>query len=169
MLLGALTSGLVVGALAGVLSIVPESVRLVAGALLLVVILVAEVLGRPLRLPQNGRAVPQDIIPEARVQGALQFGFEMGTGVRTFMPTALPHALVVAVLAAGGLIPGVLAGLGFGIGRAVMTLLRSGSGAPNLWDAALRIHVRTVGRLTAVGFTVVVAALLGRLVVTMLG
>ncbi|HEX8630149.1 MAG TPA: hypothetical protein VF755_18480 [Catenuloplanes sp.] len=153
LLLGALTSGLVLGAIAGVLSIVPDQVRLALGVLALSVILVAELLGRPLRLPQNGRAVPQDIIPEARTQGALQFGFEMGTGVRTFMPTSLPHATVIAVVVAGGLLPGLLAGLGFGLGRAAMTLLRSGSGSPNAWDGALRINVGRVGQLTAACFT----------------
>ncbi|MEU8023684.1 hypothetical protein AB0B88_15865 [Micromonospora haikouensis] len=142
------------------LSVLPDGVRLVVGVLALAVILVAELIGRPLRLPQNGRAVPQDIIPEARVQGALQFGFEMGTGVRTFMPTSLPHALVVALLAIGGILPGLLAGLGFGIGRATMTLLRSGSRRPELWDGALRVHLRMVGRLTAAAFTVTVTALL---------
>jgi hypothetical protein len=136
-----------------VLSIVPFYIRLPMGGLALVVILFAELIGRPLSLPQNRRAVPQDIIPEGRVQGALQFGFEMGTGVRTFMPTGLPHALVVAVLAAAGLIPGLLAGLGFGLGRAWMTLSRSYSGAPRDWDSQLRSSLRRVGQLTAVCFT----------------
>ena len=156
-MLGALTSGLVLGAISGVLSIVPYYIRLPVGGLALVVILVAELIGRPLKLPQNGRAVPQSIIPEARVQGALQFGFEMGTGVRTFMPTGLPHALVVAVLVVGGLIPGLLAGVGFGLGRSWMTLSRSYSGSPETWDSQLRMRLRWVGQLTAVCFTVLVA------------
>lgn len=142
------------------LSVVPEIARLVAGTLALLVILAAELIGRPLRLPQNGRAVPQDIIAQARVQGALQFGFEMGTGVRTFMPTSLPHALVVAVLAIGGLLPGIAAGLGFGLGRAAMALTRSGSRVPELWDRALRLRLRLVGQLTAVAFTAAVTALI---------
>jgi hypothetical protein len=136
-----------------VLSIVPYYIRLPVGGVALVVILGAELIGRPLKLPQNGRAVPQTIIPEAKVQGALQFGFEMGTGVRTFMPTSLPHALVVAVLAVGGLVPGLLAGLGFGLGRSWMTLLRSYSGSPEIWDSQLRMSLRRVGQLTAVCFT----------------
>lgn len=161
-MLGALASGLLTGILAGVLSVVPAGVRLVTGGCALLVILAAELAGRPLRLPQNGRAVPQDIIPEARVQGALQFGFEMGTGVRTFMPTSLPHALVVAVLAIGGLLPGLAAGLGFGVGRAVMTLTRSGSAAPEEWDRTLRLRLRLIGQLTAVAFTAAVTALVLR-------
>ncbi len=146
------------------LSIVPSYIRLPIGGLALVVILVAELIGRPLTLPQNGRAVPQTIIPEARVQGALQFGFEMGTGVRTFMPTGLPHALVVAVLVAGGLVPSLLAGLGFGLGRSWMTLSRSYSGSPRGWDSQLRMSLRIVGQLTAVCFTVLVAVVFLRLV-----
>jgi hypothetical protein len=155
---GALMSGTIVGAMAGVLSIVPRSGRLGAGLLVLSVILVAELLGRPLRLPQSHRAVPQVVIPEARAQGALQFGFEMGTGVRTFMPTGLPHALVIGVLVSGEVLPGLLAGVGFATGRAAMTLLRSASGAPSVWDAALRTNLRRIGQLTATSFTVLAAA-----------
>lgn len=127
------------------------------GGVALAVILVAELMGRPLKLPQNGRAVPQTIIPEARVQGALQFGFEMGTGVRTFMPTGLPHALVVAVLMVGGILPGLLAGVGFGLGRSWMTLSRSYSGSPETWDSQLLMSLRRVGQLTAVSFTALAA------------
>ncbi|MFD0521973.1 hypothetical protein [Paractinoplanes durhamensis] len=141
------------------LSIVPSYIRLPLGGLALIVILVAELIGRPLKLPQNGRAVPQSIIPEARMQGALQFGFEMGTGVRTFMPTGLPHALVVAVLMVGGIVPGLLAGLGFGLGRSWMTLSRSYSGSPSTWDEQLLTHLRRVGQITAVSFTVLAAVL----------
>jgi hypothetical protein len=160
LLLGGLTSGLVVGALAGVLSVVPQPARLVVGAGALAVILIAELAGRPLRLPQNGRAVPPKVIADAHVRGALQFGFEMGTGVRTFMPTALPHALVVAVLAAGGPLVGLVVGLGFGAGRAAMTLLRSASRTPAAWDGTLARRARSVGRLAAVAFTLLLIALI---------
>lgn len=141
------------GALAGLLSVIPAAGRLAVGGLLLVVVLGAELAGRPLSLPQNRRAVPQTVIPEARVQGALQFGFEMGTGVRTFMPTALPHALVLAVLVSGSLGVGLLAGLGFGTGRAAMPLVRAWSGAPRSWDDTLLASIGRIGQLTAVSFT----------------
>lgn len=158
---------MLVGAFAGVLSIVPGPPRLVVGGGVLAVILVAELLGRPLPLPQNHRAVPQTVIGDAQGRGALQFGFEMGTGLRTYLPTGLPHALVVAVLVAGGPLAGVLAGLGFGAGRAAMTLLRTGSGAPHAWDAALRRSLPRVGPLSALCFalaagTLLAAALAGR-------
>ncbi|WBB70081.1 hypothetical protein [Micromonospora sp. WMMD812] len=126
---------------------------------MMAVLLGFEVAGRPLSLPQNRRAVPQTIIPQADVSGPLQFGFEMGTGVRTFMPTALPHALVAAVVLVGGVGPGLAAGLGFGIGRALMPLVRSSHENPADWDDRLLDVLRLVGQLVAVGFLALVVAL----------
>lgn len=128
--------------------------------LCLVVILAYEVAGRPLRLPQNARAVPQSIITGPWALAPLQFGFEMGSGVRTFMPTALPHALVLLLLGVGGLVPGLLAGLGFGVGRVLMPLVRSASASPRIWDDRMDALGRWVGRGSALGFAGSAAVLL---------
>lgn len=37
-----------------------------------------------LPLPQNGRQVPESVRDDGPRYGALQFGFEMGTGLRTY-------------------------------------------------------------------------------------
>jgi hypothetical protein len=157
--LGALTSGLLVGAAGGMLSWLPVVPRLVALAALVAVISGFELAGRPLNLPQNRRLVPQTVIPQARVSGPLQFGFEMGTGVRTYVPTALPHALVASVLLAGGLVPGLLAGVGFGIGRALMPVIRSRHPQPQEWDGDLLRRMHTVGRWCAGGFLLAAVSL----------
>ena len=157
---GALLSGVLVGAAGNVIQLVPEGVRLVVLVVGVAGILVFEFAGRPLRLPQNGRAVPQTIIDGPWAAAPLQFGFEMGTGVRTFMPTALPHALVLMVALAGGLGPGFLAGLGFGVGRSAMPLVRMFSGAPYDWDAQLGRSLRWVGRTTATAFLLAAVVLL---------
>jgi hypothetical protein len=154
LLAGALTSGLVAGAVGGIVSLVPVAPRTWLAAGILAVMLGFELAGRPLNLPQRRRLVPQEVIRRADVEGPLQFGFEMGTGVRTFMPTALPHALVVFVVLLGGLGPGVLAGLGFGLGRALMPVARSGHGDPARWDRLLARRLRLVARLCATAFAV---------------
>ncbi|GII90939.1 hypothetical protein [Sinosporangium siamense] len=90
----------------------------------------------PFRLPQNGRQVPSDIIVRADGSGALQFGFEMGTGLRTYVPTHLPYLLVASVLFVVPWWAAPLAGLAFGFGRTIMvhSAVRSGNAAT--WDKA---------------------------------
>lgn len=156
---GALLTGLLVGAVAGWLEPLPRSWRVALVGTLLVAILAFELAGRPLRLPQNARAVPQTIIDGPWVRAPLQFGFEMGTGLRTFMPTALPHALVLLVLGLGGLGPGLLAGLGFGFGRVLMPVVRSLSPSPRRWDARLEQLLAWTGRGTAVAFAAAATAI----------
>ncbi|WP_336216347.1 hypothetical protein [Nonomuraea sp. LPB2021202275-12-8] len=158
-MLGALLAGLITGALGGLASIIPEVARLWTLASITAVIMVFELAGRPLSLPQNRRLVPQDVIPRAGFSGPLQFGFEMGTGVRTFTPTALPQLLVLVIVLAGGLGPGLLAGLGFGVGRTLMPLSRALSGAPRQWDTKLLASTAWVGRLCATGFLLSLALL----------
>ncbi|SDK08959.1 hypothetical protein SAMN05421874_10584 [Nonomuraea maritima] len=156
-MIGALLAGIITGTLGGLASIIPEAVRLWALAPITAVIMLFELAGRPLSLPQNRRLVPQDVIPRADFSGPLQFGFEMGTGVRTFTPTALPQLLVVVVVLAGGLGPGLLAGLGFGVGRTLMPLARALSGDPRQWDTRLLASTAWVGRLCAIGFLLALA------------
>ncbi|MFJ2031766.1 hypothetical protein [Streptosporangium sp. NPDC087985] len=158
-MIGALLAGLLTGALGGLASIITEAVRLWVLAPITVVIMLFELAGRPLSLPQNRRLVPQDVIPRSDFSGPLQFGFEMGTGVRTFTPTALPQLLVLVVVLAGGLGPGLLAGLGFGVGRALMPLSRALSGDPRQWDTELLASTAWVGRLCATGFLLSLALL----------
>jgi hypothetical protein len=122
-------------------------------------VLAFELAGRPLSLPQNRRAVPQSVIPRSNVAGPLQFGFEMGTGVRTFMPTALPHVLLLTVVLVGGVAPGIGAGLGFGLGRALMPLLRARQPDPRAWDRRLLATLRTIGVVCASGFLFAALAL----------
>ncbi len=70
-------------------------------------------------IPQNARLVPQ-FVTRVPFWGALQFGAEMGTGMRTYSPTGLPHIVAVAVLLLASWPEAVLAGGGFALGRAVM-------------------------------------------------
>lgn len=111
---------------------------------------VAAALGRELgilrlRLPQAARQVPERIRFSAPAEGAFQFGFEMGTGVRTYMTAVAPYILVLGLLMWGTVGDALVAGASFGLGRAVMTVLYLRAAEPegeNTWfSAVLRHHV----------------------------
>ncbi|MEH1016399.1 hypothetical protein V6U90_25255 [Micromonospora sp. CPCC 206060] len=110
----------------------------------------------PIRLPQNARQVPQDVLQRSLPRGALQFGFELGTGVRTYVSASAPYVLAVALLLGGQrLHVAMLAGVGFGAGRALTPLARRAAGTGDRWDADLRVRLRTI---TVTAGVVLVAA-----------
>lgn len=77
-----------------------------------------------LPLPQNARQIPPDVLQTHLRRGTLQFGFELGTGVRTYVPATAPYVLALALLLArGGLPLAVLTGAAFGAGRALSAAL----------------------------------------------
>ncbi|MGH4013978.1 MAG: hypothetical protein ACRDSL_08645 [Pseudonocardiaceae bacterium] len=85
-------------------------------------------------LPHRRAQVPSAVIGAGPDAGALQFGFEMGSGVRTHMPSNLPYLTLLAVLLIGSWVAALLAGLGFGLGRAAMALGRYHSRDTEWWD-----------------------------------
>ncbi|HEY0699714.1 MAG TPA: hypothetical protein VGD43_18105 [Micromonospora sp.] len=153
---GGLLSGLVLGLLSGLSAPLPAPWRYAAMVALAVLGLLRELGLVPIRLPQNARQVPQDVLQRSLRRGALQFGFELGTGVRTYVSASAPYVLAAALLL-GGQQLGVaaLAGVGFGVGRAFTPLARRASGDGDRWDAGLRSRLRTI---TVAGGAVLVAA-----------
>lgn len=112
-----------------------------------------------LRLPENARQVPQEIFftKEPR-RAALQFGFELGTGVRTRVSATAPYVLLAAVILLAPRFPlALVAGLGFGLGRAIMALARYWSPDQARWDESLRADARLVKRISAVMAALVAA------------
>lgn len=110
----------------------------------------------PIRLPQNARQVPQDVLQRSLRRGALQFGFELGTGVRTYVSASAPYVLAAALLLGGQrLHVALLAGVGFGVGRALTPLTRRAAGTGDRWDADLRARIRTI--TVGAGFVLVAA------------
>lgn len=96
-------------------------------------------------LPQNHRQVPQSVFYNGRRGAALQFGFEMGTGVMTYTTAAAPYVAATMLLMVSG--PWWLApatGVGFGLGRAMMPLSRYVSGTDGAWDDRLRSRIRWI-------------------------
>lgn len=159
-MLGALLSALVLFVVSGLLTPVPAQVRQV----LVVVLAVAAVLRDAgvvsFPLPQNARQVPQDVLTRDVARGSLQFGFEMGTGVRTYVSSTVPYVLVAALLlTAPGLLTAVAAGVGFGAGRAITPTARHASRDGEAWDDALHTHLMTI-KLVAGATTATALALL---------
>lgn len=156
LVLGGVLSSLVLWLLSGLASPLPSSVRYSAVLGFALVGVLRDVGVVRLRLPQNARQVPREVLRRP-VHGALQFGFELGTGVRTYLSTTAPYVVALALLLVmPGLSAAVLVGAGFGIGRAATPLIRFASGAGDGWDAVLHSRLR----LLSVGGGAVVAGLL---------
>ncbi|MFC5994407.1 hypothetical protein ACFQE5_09315 [Pseudonocardia hispaniensis] len=142
--------GGVVGALPQAL--VPAPVRWMLFAVAALAVLGREVGLLRFRIPENARLVPE------RVQhlgewGALQFGFEMGTGMRTYSPSALPHLALLAVVLVVPLPAAFVLAAGFAMGRFMMPLLSNAwsddGGWSRLWARA-EPKVRPILALTCV-------------------
>ncbi|WP_214104571.1 hypothetical protein [Acrocarpospora catenulata] len=86
-----------------------------------VVLLLQEIGVLKFPIPQNARLVPQ-FVTRIPFWGSVQFGMEMGTGMRTYSPTALPHVMAIAVMFLASWPEALLAGAGFALGRTVMLL-----------------------------------------------
>jgi hypothetical protein len=111
-------------------------------------------------LPHRRAQVPSAVIGAGSDTGALQFGFEMGTGVRTHMPSNLPYLPLVAVLLVANWPAALLAGAGFGLGRAAMALGRHHSRDPDWWDHQWRRYARPLRIvLTLTATTLLIAAI----------
>lgn len=135
LLLGALVVvfvGVVVGALPQLL--VPTPVRWVLFGVLALVVLAREAGLVSFRVPENGRLVPEDV-QHLRQWGALQFGFEMGTGVRTYSPSALPHLVLLAVVLVVPFPQAFALAIGFAGGRLAMPLLSNAWSDDSAWSA----------------------------------
>ncbi|MGH3873441.1 MAG: hypothetical protein ACRDSR_18350 [Pseudonocardiaceae bacterium] len=107
-------------------------------------------------LPHRRAQVPSAVIGAGSDAGALQFGFEMGSGVRTHMPSNLPYLPLIAVLLVGSWPAALLAGLGFGLGRAAMALGRQHSRDTAWWDGQWQRYGRRL-RITLTLAAIVVA------------
>ncbi|MGH3795307.1 MAG: hypothetical protein ACRDSP_10490 [Pseudonocardiaceae bacterium] len=120
----------------------PPGVRVAVVAAVALFVLAGEVGLHRVALPHRRAQVPSAVIGGGGDAGALQFGFEMGSGVRTHMPSNLPYLVLVAVLLVSSWGAALLAGLGFGLGRAAMALGRHHSRDTDWWDSQWQRHGR---------------------------
>jgi hypothetical protein len=111
------------------------------------------------KLPENRRLIPQDVLNGWLLPAHLQFGFEMGTGVRTYVPATAPYVLGVAVLLSNvSLVHAVLVGVLFGLGRLAIVLSRLLSGAEGDWDRRLNKAARPMATLMTLGTSAAIVA-----------
>ncbi|TMR06502.1 hypothetical protein ETD83_04525 [Actinomadura soli] len=124
LMLGGTVSATVIWLLSGLSAPLPSSVR--TSAILGIAALgAARELGLlSLPLPQNARQIPQEILQTNLRRGSLQFGFELGTGVRTYVSSTAPYVLALALLLSHEpLAIALLTGAAFGTGRALSAAL----------------------------------------------
>ncbi|TDC93828.1 hypothetical protein [Actinomadura sp. 7K507] len=124
LLLGGTLSAAAVWLLSGLATPLPPPVR--TSAIVAVAALgAARELGLVrIPLPQNARQIPPEVLQTRLRRGSLQFGFELGTGVRTYVPAASPYVLALALLlSVPALSVALLTGATFGAGRALSAVL----------------------------------------------
>jgi hypothetical protein len=154
LMLGALLVAFVAGAVGALpQALLPAPVRYALFALVAVPVLLREVGLVRFGVPQNARLVPEDV-QHMRRWGALQFGFEMGTGMRTYSPSALPHLVLSAVLLVVPLPAAFALAAGFALGRLAMPVLSNAWSDDGSWTqvwAGTERVVRPLLALTCVG------------------
>ncbi|MGI9001780.1 MAG: hypothetical protein ACR2GH_08925 [Pseudonocardia sp.] len=134
-------------------ALVPAPIRWVLFGVVALPVLLRECGLARFPVPQNARLVPEGVA-QLREWGALQFGFEMGTGMRTYSPSALPHLALVAIVLVVPFPAAFVLAAGFAAGRLAMPLLSnawSTDGAwTQLWSRSERV-VRPLLALTCTG------------------
>jgi hypothetical protein len=149
LLLGGTLSATVVWLLSGFSAPISPQGRVwaILGVALLGVLREAGLIRIP--LPQNARQIPQDVLQRRLRLGTLQFGFELGTGVRTFVSASAPYVLALGLLLSHqGFLATAVVGTAFGLGRSVTAAL-------TLWsrdadrDVTIAVRMPWVTNLTA--------------------
>lgn len=163
-MLGGLASATMIWILSGLVSARPDALAAVTVAAVGTVAVARELGLIEFQLPQNRRQVPQTVFYKGRYVAPLQFGFEMGTGVRTYTTAAAPYVLAMTLLMVGGSwLLAIAAGVGFGSGRALMPLSRY-LGDEDAWDDTLAAHAKSIGTVCTVACVVAALLLAGRAV-----
>ncbi|MDN5931845.1 MAG: hypothetical protein L0I24_12420 [Pseudonocardia sp.] len=154
LLLGAALVGFVAGVVGAIpQALVPAPVRWVLVGVAAVAVVLRECGVWQFRVPENARLVPEDV-QHLREWGALQFGFEMGTGMRTYSPSALPHLVLLAVVLVVPFPAAFAVAAGFAAGRLAMPLLSNAWSDDGRWTevwSRTQAWVRPVLALTVVG------------------
>jgi hypothetical protein len=160
LMVGGVLSATVAWVAAGVVGWVPRPVRITTLVFIGLAVVAQELRLIHLRLPANHRQVPQEIFDKGPYWSALQFGLELGMGVRTYLPSAIPYLLVAAIVfLQAPLHVALVAGASFGLGRAAMALCRTASQDSGSWDLSLRDRLRVIQPLAGVASLVACASL----------
>jgi hypothetical protein len=137
---------------------VPDIARLAVLAAMALFVVAGEFGLHRVSLPHRRAQVPTSVVGEGARRGALQFGYEMGTGMRTHMPSNQPYVPLLATILVTSLGQALLVGVGFAIGRAWMALGRYYGRNADWWDSVWAAHEKWLRR-------VLVIALIAQLVI----
>lgn len=151
--LGGLLSATTVWLVSGLLTPLQSSVRIGIVLAIGTVAILRDLGVVRFHLPENARQIPRSVFRRGIPRAAVQFGFEMGTGVRTYVPTTVPYVVALALMVlAPSFEIAIITGLGFALGRAAYLVLRLASGKDSAWDSAFeRVgrRVSPIGLLAA--------------------
>jgi hypothetical protein len=162
---GGVLSALVLWLSSGLMQPIPRDARIGALAAIALVAVLRDWGIVHIPLPENKRQIPQTVFGQSPPRAALQFGFEMGTGVRTFLTATSPYLLASFILLSSSGAGGALAaGAGFGIGRGMIPAMRGLARDPQQWDDAIDRWSRQLVRVTTLVACVCTIALAIRLV-----
>lgn len=148
--LGGLSTGLALGVLSGLVSPVPETVRLGLFAVVVVGLVLLDLLTPALPVPQRRELIPQEVFQRGMARGGFLFGLEYGCGWRTLVPSAASYLAAAFVLLL--VLPlgwAVLLGAAFGASRSLAVLQYVLVGAPG-WQDFLARHSRLLERTGSV-------------------
>jgi hypothetical protein len=115
-----------------------------------------------LPLPQNARQIPQDVLQRNLLRGSMQFGFELGTGVRTYVSASAPYVAAIALLLSHQAAAAtLLTGTAFGLGRVLSAALTLQARDPDR-PALIASRIPWVAKLTVLAILGALALLLLR-------
>jgi hypothetical protein len=100
LLLGGTLTATVLWLLSGLAAPLPDVVRTALIIAVAVLGVAREAGWVRIPMPQNARQIPQEVLRTRIRRGALQFGFELGTGVRTFVSASAPYVVALGLLLA---------------------------------------------------------------------
>lgn len=110
-------------------------------------------------LPQNARQIPQEVLRRRVRLGTLQFGFELGTGVRTYVSASAPYVLALSLpLSHQGPVATILTGAAFGAGRAITATARYVS-RDEQWDERRVLRMPFLAIATGLAILIALAVL----------
>jgi hypothetical protein len=148
LLLGGALSGFVIWLLSGLAAPLPSYARTTAILLIALLGVAREFNLLAIPLPQNARQIPQDVLQRHLRLGSLQFGFELGTGVRTYVSASTPYVTALALLLSHQpALQTALTGAAFGVGRALSAALTYTSRDPER-HTTIAIRITPITRLT---------------------
>ena len=142
-------------------SLIPAAVRIALLGTATLIVLLRELQLIEFPVPQRRRLVAENVTRRGPTAGPVQFGFEMGTGMRTYSPSALPHLLLLAMVLALPPAWSFAAATGFAAARWLRAAASIGYDDDGAWSDAWTGHQRPLSAVSALAVTTALVAGIG--------